>query len=343
MDLETYIRNEIRHNGPMDMAAFMGLAAGHYYSHTQPFGAGGDFITAPEISQMFGELLGAWAADLWLQMGQPPSVTLAECGPGRGTLMADALRATKGVPGFHAALDIHLIETSAALQEQQAQALKGYDVAWRKDLSAVPDESPLILLANEFLDALPVRQFQVKGGEWHERVVGLGDEEELEIGLTASAAPEWPIREGAVAEVSPAREQFARDVAARLARQGGAALFVDYGYEAGYGDTLQAVKAHEYCDILAHIGQADITAHVDFAALAQAAEGATAHGPVTQGAFLQALGIGPRAAALKQKASAAQAQEIDTALHRLTAQDEMGALFKAMAFSDGKLQPAGFR
>ena len=301
VSLEDRIRQEIQHHGPMNVGAFMGLAVSHYYGSRDPFGAGGDFTTAPEISQMFGELLGAWAADCWAQMGHPERFVLAECGPGRGTLMADALRATKGGPRFHAAAEVHLIEQSALLQEKQRDMLRDYKVTWHGDVGDLPNDVPLVLLANEFLDALPVRQFQFGDGAWQERVIGLDEGGTLQFGLVPASGlvPEVGGTEGGIAELSPAVSRFAETVAARIMAQGGAALFIDYGYAAGQGNTLQAVRRHEYVDVLSHIGEADLTAHVDFAALAKAVCDCAVYGPVTQGEFLQRLGIGPRAAVLQ--------------------------------------------
>lgn len=290
---------------------------------------------------MFGELLGAWAADVWMKLGQPERFVLAECGPGRGTLMADALRATAKLAGFHDAAQIHLIEMSEMLQQKQREALAGYDVSWHEELSGLPDNVPLILLANEFLDALPIRQFEFRDGRWQERVIGLGDGDALAFGLVPADGVDKAGQEGDMCETCPAALQVVQQICARLTQQGGAALLIDYGYTQGHGDTLQALKNHDYVDVLSHVGEADITAHVDFAALA-AVDGAHVHGPVTQGAFLQRLGIAQRAAMLRQNATEEQAEAIDAALKRLTAPEEMGELFKVVAFSDGNVVPEGF-
>jgi len=336
---ENHIKQEIQHNGPMSVATFMGLAVGHYYNSRDPFGVEGDFTTAPEISQMFGEMIGAWAADCWRQMRSPKPFALAECGPGRGTLMADVLRVTGKVAGFHDSARIHLIEASETLKQRQKETLKEFDIAWHNGIDTLPSDMPLILLANEFLDALPVRQFQFLDGRWNERVIGLDGADMLHFGLVPAALDREGI-EGDFYETSPARREFAEGVCGRLERQGGAALFIDYGYIQGGGDTLQAVKDHQYAAVLDRPGEADLTAHVDFGDLADM-RGVAVHGPVTQGEFLNRLGIGLRAAMLKQKAAPEQAEVIDAALARLTGAEQMGELFKVIAFSAG-LKPAGF-
>lgn len=345
--LEDIIKAQIAQNGPMDVGAFMALALGHpqhgYYTGRDPFGRGGDFTTAPEISQMFGELIGAWAADMWAQMGRPDPFILLECGPGRGTLMADALRATRRMPGFHDAARVVLMEISPVLRQKQVQALADYDVEWIDGLDHPAIQSsayPIICIANEFLDALPVRQFVKQGMLWHERVVGLtGDA--LSFGMSPPVEPPSDGAADGVYEVAPARNAFTRALAGLLKARGGAALLIDYGYErSAAGDTLQAVRGHAFVPVLDDPGLADLTSHVDFQAIGGAASAVTAHGPVTQGDFLRALGIGIRAEALKRKGDAAA---IDAAVARLTNDDAMGSLFKVMALcADETLTPAGF-
>lgn len=321
----------ILQNGPIDVGTFMTLAIGHYYSTRDPFGVKGDFTTAPEISQMFGEMIGAFLADSWIKMGSPSPVLLAEAGPGRGTLMADILRATKNVPGFHAAIRIHLIEMSPVLIDRQRGALKDYDVAWTDRLENLPEGLPLLFVANEFLDALPIRQFQFQDGAWFERLVGF-DGEKFVFGLAPAPYPLPGGRAGDVFEIAPQREGFVKGLAARIRAQGGVALLVDYGHDRhGPGDTLQAVKDHQYVDVLSHIGEADLTSHVDFESLARAAENVAVYGPVGQGNFLKAMGIELRAQRLNQP----------VALERLTVQ--MGQLFRVVALChDDKIQLAGF-
>lgn len=345
--LEHLIKAHIAENGPMDVGTFMGMALSHpqhgYYMARNPFGRAGDFTTAPEISQMFGELIGAWAADMWAQLGKPEKFTLLECGPGRGTLMADALRATRRLLGFHAAARIVLLETSLQLRDRQVQALADYDVAWADHLNApeLAADGPVICIANEFLDALPIRQFVKQGMLWHERVVGIVDDT-LSFGLSPLVEPPSDGTQDGIYEVAPARNAFVRDLAAILQARGGAALFIDYGYErSAMGDTLQAVRGHSVAPVLEDPGMADLTAHVDFQALAQAAGDLSVYGPVGQGAFLQTLGIGIRAEMLKNHG--ADIAQIEAALHRLTDETQMGTLFKVIALCAGaQLKPAGF-
>ena len=337
------IRERIRRDGPLNVAAYMELCLHHpahgYYRHGRPIGASGDFITAPEVSQMFGELIGLWCAAVWQAMGQPQRVRLVELGPGRGTLLADALRATRTVPAFRDAIDLHLVETNEALRAEQAAALAEAQPTWHEGFETVP-RGRVLIVANEFFDALPIRQFERVNGTWHERAVTLAPSSQA---LCFAATESIPIETGlgyapagAIVERAPAREALAGALAARVVADGGAALIVDYGHErSGFGDTLQALKRHRRHDVLDEPGTADLTAHVDFSSLAAAARhaGAVAFGPVPQGDFLRALGIEERAARLRQGASAEQAREIDSALRRLTGAHGMGALFKALAIA----------
>ncbi|MGL4541923.1 MAG: class I SAM-dependent methyltransferase [Polymorphobacter sp.] len=334
-------------SGPMPVAQWMARVLGDpvhgYYMTRDPLGTAGDFTTAPEISQMFGELIGLWFADLWLRAGQP-HFRLVELGPGRGTLLADFWRATARVPGFHAAASLHLVETSPVLRAAQAQLLP--HAHWHATLAEVPDDAPLLLVANEFFDALPIRQLLHTAEGWRERLVshdgagfapGAGA---LPLdALVPAALADAAI--GAVWETSPAGAAIAAEIGARLARQGGAALIIDYGYSGpACGDTLQAVRAHRFADPFAAPGEADLTAHVDFAALAAAA-GTAAHGPVGQGDFLVAIGLALRAEALKALADTTARAHIDAAVARLTL--TMGALFKVLALTgNGWPTPAGF-
>ena len=345
--LGLFLRELIAAEGPITVARYMALALGHpvhgYYPTRDPLGRAGDFTTAPEISQMFGELLGLWAAAIWLEMGRPASVALVELGPGRGTLMADALRATRTVPGFRDAVRVHLVETSPALRGRQRDALapSGAELAGHEGLGSVPP-GPAIVLANEFLDALPVRQFVRQEGAWRERLVGLGPEGALAFGLAPEAAPGFaavPGREGDVLEIAETGLELVRSLSGRLAAEGGAALFVDYGHlRSGLGDTLQALSRHAYADPLANPGEQDLTTHVDFAAVARAARagGAAVHGPVGQGAFLRALGIVERAERLAARASPEAASAVALALARLIGEGtgQMGALFKAVGLAE---------
>lgn len=337
------LRELIAAEGPIDVARYMALALGHprygYYMTRDPLGAGGDFTTAPEISQMFGEMIGLWVAETWRLMGEPGTVRLVELGPGRGTLMADALRAARAVPGFRDAIDVHLVETSPVLSGIQRTTLAtcGRPVAWHARVEDVPG-GPAIVIANEFLDALPIRQFERREKGWHERLVGLGPDGALVLGLAPDPEPALPPGgdPGSVLEVGEAAGAVAQLLAERLVREGGAALFVDYGHDRpGYGDTLQAVRRHAFADPLANPGEADLTAHVDLAALGRVAvqAGALAHGTVTQGAFLSDLGIAVRAERLRRAAGPDGGSTIDAALARLVESDQMGRLFKVMALS----------
>jgi NADH dehydrogenase [ubiquinone] 1 alpha subcomplex assembly factor 7 len=348
----------IASEGPISVERYMGLALSHprhgYYRSRDPFGARGDFITAPEISQMFGELIGLWAADCWAKMGNPEGLALVELGPGRGTLMADALRAARAMPGFLEASSVHLVETSEVLRAAQRDTLAradtaGVPIAWHGRFADIP-EGPLILIANEFFDALPIRQYMRGAQGWRERLIGLDDKGALAFGLSANIEPALRLvaPEGAVLEICPEGLALTRDIATRLLANGGAALVIDYGHvRPGFGDTLQAMRRHRFVDPLAAPGEADLTAHVDFAALGRAARdaGAALHGPVRQGDLLRALGIEARAQRLKMSAIPPQAAAIDAALARLTgeAAGEMGALFKAMAIASPSLPSlAGF-
>ena len=346
------LRRLIAVRGPITVARFMTEALTHprdgYYMRADPLGAAGDFTTAPEISQMFGELIGLWCADCWRAMGAPDPVLLVELGPGRGTLMADALRAAAAVPGFRAALDIHLVEASPALRARQKDALAGATARWHNDFADVP-QGPMLLIANEFFDALPIHQFIATAQGWRERLVGLSDDGfcfVLVPGTTPACAliGANPLGEaGAVLEIRPAAAMLARDIAKRLVADGGAALLVDFDKAGPSGDSLQAVRGHRRHDVLADPGTADIAAAVDFAALTEAARGARVHGPVPQGEFLEELGLDARAQALSANATPDQAADIERARHRLTAPDEMGTLFKVLAIAGPDMPaPAGF-
>lgn len=352
---EAELRRRITLEGPRPFAEAMGLANAHYYATRDPFGRGGDFTTAPEISQMFGELLGLWAVTMWDALGRPDPVLLVELGPGRGTLMADALRAARALPAFCSAVRLHLVETSPVLRQAQEHTLanSGASVSWHDSIASLPP-GPALILANEFFDALPVAQFVCTAQGWAERAVGLDSEDALAFGLLpplpgvdaarlpANAAP------GDVVETSPDSLRFMHDLAQCIARQGGALLAIDYGYSRSErGATLQALRGHRFVPLLEEFGNADLTAHVDFAALALTARtaGALPHGPATQREFLLALGLAERAARLKRNATPDQARAIDSALERLTdpTPTGMGALFKVLAVTPkGFPAPPGF-
>lgn len=337
--LEDKIKTIIAEKGPVSVETFMGMAVTHYYATHDPFGAAGDFTTAPEISQMFGEMIGVWAADQWQKMEVPNKFLLIEAGPGRGTLMADLLRATKNVRGFHDAAQIVMTETSPALREKQKTALGAFRVRWAEsiqDKSIQDCGCPVIFIANEFLDALPVRQFAFKGGAWHERMVGV-DEKDALVFVPGDACMNGPGREGDIREVSPARENFVTQLCRIIKRNGGAALLIDYGYEGpGSGDTLQAVRKHKYTGVFEDVGTADLTAHVDFGVLrATVKQSGLDVGLEDQGAFLQRMGIGLRAEKLRVSATPQQRLDMDAALKRLTSSQEMGRLFKVMEIKSG--------
>jgi NADH dehydrogenase [ubiquinone] 1 alpha subcomplex assembly factor 7 len=321
-----------------------------YYATKDPFGR--DFITAPEVSQMFGELLGLWMAQAWRDQGAPSPARLIELGPGRGTLMADALRAiSKAAPDFFAAIDVAMVETSPVLQDVQREKLRAFPrTHWCGSFEDALAERPVFVLANEFFDALPVRQFVKAGGGWHERMVTVEESGDLAFALAPMAAKalapppaRGPGRPGDVYEISPAAIAIAGEIGRAITKHGGAALIIDYGYETGgFADTLQAMKAHRYVDVLAEPGEADLTAHVDFTALAEAAleAGAKAWGPISQGSLLERLGIRTRAEQL-QRANAKTDQQ--TAVARLIDPREMGTLFKALAtVPETAAMPPGF-
>ncbi len=352
------LKSRIRQIGPMDVGEYMALCLGHpqygYYMTRDPFGAAGDFTTAPEISQMFGEMIGMWCADLWVKLGSPKEFALVELGPGRGTLMDDILRTTKAMPGFHDAKKLYLMEMSPTLQALQNQKLGAYDPVWIGDLARLPTSIPVIIVANEFLDALPVRQLVGNSGAWRERVIGLdqndtftfGEKEVDPVLLTHLTPPLRKAEEEGVYEVSPILNHLIKSVDNLLKKQSGVALFLDYGHaRSAMGDTLQAVKKHQYTNIFDTPGMCDLTAHVDFENVARIAlgDGLAVHGPTIQGAFLKELGIDVRAERLKVNASEAQKVDLDSGLKRLIDTDQMGSLFKVLALChDPQIDIAGF-
>ena len=368
------LRETISRTGPISTARFMAEALAHpehgYYLARDPLGASGDFITAPEVSQMFGELIGLWCVDCWMRLGMPEPFVFAELGPGRGTLMADALRAARVKPAFLKALELHLVETSPVLRRHQAETLAAWRPSWHDRIDDLPAR-PMLLIANEFFDALPIRQFERTTAGWRERLVGIDSRTDGFLFVLADRPPEAsvslpdpaPIANGAIVEIAPLAEPITEFIAAGIAEMRGAALIIDYGYafeaterdtrrdarrDAGrdaWTGTLQAVRGHRTEHPLADPGDVDITAHVDFAALRRFARkaGAGVHGPIAQGLFLEALGIKERAARLARAAPQPVAAEIAMALHRLTAPSAMGRLFQALAISHPALgTPSGF-
>jgi len=347
LSLKARIAALIEAQGPMSVAQFMTISLldpqSGYYATRDPLGAGGDFTTAPEISQMFGEMIGLWLVQAWSDQGCPKNPRLVELGPGRGTLMADILRTAKVAPEFLADLEVVLIEASPALQQVQADKLRGSgaDISWQAQFDDSLSERPLFLIANEFFDALPLRQYVKTDRGWCERMVtALNDD--LTFALAPVPVPPSTIPadrenapDGGVYETSPASIALAENIAGVIAAKGGAALIIDYGYAeaSGFSETLQAVSGHRFADALAEPGEDDLSAHVDFAALAQAGRrgGAAVFGPVTQGMLLANIGITERAGQLMQS-NPDNAKDLLSATERLIGNDQMGKLFKALAF-----------
>ncbi|MGB0920778.1 MAG: class I SAM-dependent methyltransferase [Alphaproteobacteria bacterium] len=346
----------IETQGPIGVDRFMTDALMHpqhgYYVSQTPFGRGGDFITAPDISQMFGELVGVWAADSWDRIGRPHKIALVELGPGRGTLMADALRALHTIQPFLVAMELHMVEGSDRLRAIQSRAIDR-PITHHTSIEDLPRDCPIIVIANEFLDALPIKQFQKTAGGWRERLVDLNRTQpepatpwapfRFQLSTQALKAPAALLGSrvrgaalGAIAEKSPACESVVSSLARQIGKQGGAALFIDYGpRQSALGDSLQAVQNHQYAPLFDAPGTADLTAHVDFEALKTIAAkaGAACFSITDQGEFLKALGIEARASALIRTASPKLAQDVQSALHRLTHQEQMGQLFKVLAFA----------
>jgi SAM-dependent MidA family methyltransferase len=352
--LEAEIRRRIKAAGPMPVSEYMALCLGDpqhgYYTTRDPLGARGDFITAPEISQMFGELIGLWMAATWKKMGAPENVRIIELGPGRGTLMKDALRALNVMPGFRDAIVVHLVEINPVLRAQQERTLQGpaTPIFWHDTIEDVPP-GPGIVIANEFFDALPICQAIKTANGWHERCVHIDAEGKLAFTHAVDPIPKFEtilpksVRNADADSIFEWRDERAAMVLGRrIAKNGGAALVIDYGHaESDIGDTLQAIGRHAYADPLMSPGEIDITAHVDFQALKRAVEamGPAGYGPIDQGELLRRLGIETRAATLRARALPAAAAQIDEALSRLTGygRSQMGGLFKAVAFADRAL------
>jgi NADH dehydrogenase [ubiquinone] 1 alpha subcomplex assembly factor 7 len=349
------LANRIARGGPITIADYMAAAltdpVDGYYRRADPLGVGGDFTTAPEISQLFGELIGAWLIDCWIQAGRPPKVNLVELGPGRGTLMADALRIGGQMPDWLNAVELHLVEINPALRALQDKALSRYRPRWHDTLATVAD-GPVMLVANEFFDALPIRQLVFWDGTWRERLVDWSEDAGFHFAISpkpsslAFLVPDGlPVEQGSLYELSPTVIATATAIAQRIADQGGAALIIDYGrMESGLGESLQAVKAHRMVPVLDNPGDADLSAHVDFGVLRRIANeaGAQPTGPVPQGRFLKALGIDVRAERLKRSRGQDVAAGLDQAVERLTGPTAMGRLFKAMAITSTTIVPAGF-
>ncbi len=341
--LATRLAAMIRRDGPLGIADYMRLClfdpTDGYYTTRDPFGAAGDFITAPEISQMFGEIVALWLVAAWDQSGRPERPVIAEIGPGRATLMRDMVRTVaRAAPDLHADAAWMMIEASPRLAAIQHRALgAGADrLAWVDSPVSLPP-APVFIVGNELFDAVPARQFLMTASGWRERLVVLDARGDLAFGL-AGAEPEVALPDapaGAIVEVAPEREALMAELAARIARHGGAGLFFDYGaIDGGFGDTLQAVRAHAAEGVFDHPGEADLTTHVDFSALARVARDSGLDAiAVTQGDFLAALGLFERAARLAAGKPAAVAARIAGEAERLAAPARMGSLFKALAIA----------
>jgi len=333
MSLETLIKDRIKKHGPLSVADYMGMCLLHpeygYYMRRDPLGVAGDFTTAPEISQIFGELIGLWLGAQWQKQGKPKAI-LAEFGPGRGTLMADMLRATKKIAGFHDAISIHLVEASPVLKQKQWAALAGKhpSVSWHETIDTLPKE-PLFFIANEFFDALPIHQY-------------IGGNERMVVFKKDKLA--FEPQEGDITEKSPVSNAVIQKISAHIAAHGGAGLVVDYGYSGGSrGDSLQAMHKHAYSDVLENPGEADITAHVDFDALAASAKDVETYGTLAQGKFLLQIGASQRLMNLVASATDAQKKELMSGFERLIAHEQMGELFKVLALvPKGAGKPEGF-
>ena len=356
--LSRKIARRIGAEGPLSIAAFMAMALHDpedgYYARRSPIGAQGDFVTAPEISQIFGELIGLWCVLMWQQLGEPDPIVLAELGPGRGVLIEDLLRAAAALPAFRRALRLHLVEASPVLRAEQEARLAQLCPIWVSRFEDLPD-GPLLLVANEFLDALPIRQFARGRNQWSERMVALDDQDRLVFvegpeSLAETLLVPETVRvnahAGQVIEICPTALAIAAALGARFVRQPGAALFIDYGYSGGApGPTLRALHRHRPVSPLAAPGSADLSAHVDFAAFAKAARagGAVTHGPVPQARLLTALGAEQRAAVLRARGTPSQRQALDDAIRRLLDPGDMGTLFQAIALTpSGMPVPPGF-
>lgn len=337
---------------PLTLAEYMADCLLHpqhgYYTTRDPLGRAGDFITSPEISQMFGELLGLCIAQAWVDQGAPSRFILAELGPGRGTLMADLLRATAKVPGFHTAAQIHLVEASRPLRAAQKATLPTHSVTWADSIDSLPDRAPLFLIANEFFDALPIRQFTRHALGWCETIIGAVDGTLAKgyaapIDLPDLAHRLADTKPGDVVELRPDATPIMARIGTQIAMQGGAAIIIDYGNWRSKGDTLQAMRNHAFADPMATPGMADLTAHVDFEALSNAAHPARATALTDQGALLARLGIGARAELLSRNLSGSALENHLSATQRLTRPEEMGSLFKALAlYPSHSPAPPGF-
>ncbi|CAD7024057.1 class I SAM-dependent methyltransferase [Pseudorhizobium endolithicum] len=355
------IKALIRATGPLSVADYFAMCLSDpeqgYYRTREPFGTAGDFITAPEISQLFGEMIGIFMVHAWQQHGVPGNIRLVEIGPGRGTMMADMLRVIRRIaPPLFDGMTVHLVETSERLRGVQRVTLEAYStkINWHDRLEDVP-EGPVLIAANELFDAIPIRQFVKTQGGFRERLVGLDGDDELTFtagiaGLDPAVlpSPATPVPDGSIFEFAPARQAMMAILCDRLKAAGGTALVIDYGHMVtGFGDTLQALHHHQFDPPLAHPGEADLTSHVDFEDLARVALDAGVHlnGGLRQGDFLRGLGLAERAAALANGKEPADQKLIAAAADRLAGEGagKMGELFKVMAVSHPALDLAPFR
>jgi len=357
--LENKLRDIIKTDGPISVSHLMRIAANDtdygYYQSRDPFGTLGDFITSPEITQAFGEIIGLWCLTAWQNAGCPDKTILIELGPGRGTLMLDILRTVKKIlPKFMESIELHLVESGTTLRQQQRLTLKDYHVTWHDFISTIP-QGPSLIIANEFFDVLPIDQYLMTKDGWHERLI-THDPKENKLSFITVPVSKKKISKfrfeiskaetNSIFERNRSAEKFAESIAKRIFSNGIAALLIDYGYvKSGFGDTLQAVKSHQYYDPLTDIGNADLTAHVDFANLEAIFKktGVAVHGPVLQRNFLTTLGIEHRTMTLVKKATTEQALLLIKGCQRLIAQNGMGSLFKVMAVTPKNAStPEGF-
>lgn len=356
---EEYIKSIIKAQGPLTIAQYMAICLSDsehgYYIKNIPLGKEGDFITSPEISQMFGELLGIWSATMWQNMDMPDDIAIVELGPGKGTLMSDFLRGTENVPGFHDSISVHLVEISPALKEAQKKTLEDFDIdiEWHQTFSEIP-KKPSIIIGNEFFDALPIHQFVKTVGGWREKMVVETEDGILNFSLSPTETTSCALipenlrnsPEDSVVEVCPSMIVIAQEIAAHIIENGGVALFIDYGYEESLlKSTFQAVKDHKFHDPLQNPCEADLTTFVDFSAIKKVAKEnkINVHGCIDQADLLKKLGIDVRAKMLSQNASEKQKQEIELQLERIIGENQMGRLFKCLALSNPLLPtPIGF-
>ena len=355
IDLGLLIKKDIADNGPMPISKFMSYALNHYtqsyYKNINPIGVTGDFITAPEISQLFGEILGIWCANCWQTENKPDKVKIIELGPGKGTLMSDILRSTKHIKGFHDATEVCLVEINPHLQDAQKQNIKYPKVSWFKHFDEIPQDCFIIIIANEFLDALPIEQYIKRDEIWHMNMVDTeGNPEQLCITkhlvkenikeFLISKYPTAP--EGSIVEINDKSSIIVKSISKTIKKHGGIALFIDYGYtespNRNFISTLQSVKDHKFNPLFDNIGKADITAHVNFSALAETAAfyGAHTYGPISQGQFLKNMQIEVRKEMILKKTPPSQKENFISGYNRLVNKDQMGELFKVMAFSHKK-------